>query len=141
MAEKRIVSLDSVTQSNFETWAAINADLARLKAVELEYRRVIIEHIPFTDKAEGSQTVSVDGALSLELDRPWSYTVKATEQEIGACLTALHQVNPLATVGLLRWKPEISITQYRTLTDEERIIIAPILEVKPGTPALKIVSK
>ena len=141
MPPTKVVSLDPITQNNFQVWESINADIERLKAIELQYRAAIIPHVGFSDKPEGSQTVSVDGAMKLELDRPWYYKVKATQDEISAVMTALHAHNEMATIGLLQWKPEISVSKYRDLTDEEKRIIAPILDIKPGVESLKVVSK
>jgi hypothetical protein len=139
MASKQ-VEVDPVTQNNMITWRAIAADLSRLQELELQYRNAIIPYCGFDAyKEEGSQTVSLGEGYKLELDRPIYYSVKGEQDVIMALINLVHENDPMAAIGLLRWKPEISVTQYRKLTDEQKRIIAPILDIKPGQASLKVV--
>jgi hypothetical protein len=40
---------------------------------------------------------------------------------------------------LVKWKPEVAITEYRKLTEEERNRFDQCLVIKPGSPSLEIV--
>jgi hypothetical protein len=40
---------------------------------------------------------------------------------------------------LVKWKPEVSIKEYRLLTDEQRLLFDQVLVIKPGMPGLDIV--
>jgi hypothetical protein len=129
------VTIDAVTQNNMVTWRLIEADLAKLKELELQYRNAIIPAIPF----DHAKTVAIDDGFKLELDCPMYYSIKASQDVLMATMNALYEHNPVATVDLLRWKPEISVSKYRTLTEDEKKIIAPILNIKPGQATLTVI--
>lgn len=40
--------------------------------------------------------------------------------------------------GLVKWKPELSLTAYQALTDEQQKVANEMLTITPGVPELKI---
>jgi hypothetical protein len=59
-------------------------------------------------------------------------------------MVADEQLNPdnkmptLKLDQLVKWKPEVAISEYRKLTEEERLRFDQCLVIKPGAPSLEI---
>jgi hypothetical protein len=139
MAKSPTVVLDPTQDQALVTWQQINNDLAAMKAIELQYRQYLAASIPFDpSKSEGSQTVELPDGRKLSLDRPMNYTLAKDNATVSAALYALYAINPGAAVDIVKWVPELSITAYKKLTDDERRIIAPIVIAKPGLLALEL---
>lgn len=136
-----VVALDPIAQSNYETWQAAAADLARLKVVELQYRLAVIQQAPFDhEKKEGSQSIKLPDGSRLAVTMPINYSVAKDKQVVQAAIAQLYELNPAACVDLIDWEPKLSVAAYKALSEQERAIIAAIVIAKPGTPQLEVVA-
>jgi hypothetical protein len=133
------VELNKEQVEAIQTWNQAKQQLDAAKADELTKRNAAIQCVPFSaEKDEGAQTVKLGGGWSLKLDRPMNYSITRNNEQVTAALVALAEVNPSAARELIRWQAEISTKVYRDLSDAEKLIVAPILTIKPGTPALEL---
>jgi hypothetical protein len=133
------VELNQQQVDMIQTWEATKKRLDTEKALELTQRLDVIKVIPFTDKEEGGQSVKLGGGWRLALDKPQDHRMEP--KNIPAVMTAmdaLHAVNPLAAASLIRWEPVMSVTEYKKLSDAEKLILAPVVTIKPGTPTLEL---
>jgi hypothetical protein len=134
------VELNQPQIDMIQTWEATKKRLDAEKALELTQRLDVIKVIPFNaDKEEGGQSVKLGGGWRLALDKPQDY--KMEPKNIPAVMTAmdaLHHVNALAAASLIRWEPVMSVSEYKKLSDAEKLILAPVVTIKPGTPTLEL---
>jgi hypothetical protein len=142
MAPKRVVEVSPIVAQGIDTWKQVRDQLSAIQRYELEYRNWLIGSVPFDpEKSEGSQTVTLPTGEKLELDRPMNYSVCKDIPTVQAAVYALWERNPAASSDIIRWVPELSVSAYKALTEDERKLIAPIVISKPGQPALKAVEK
>jgi hypothetical protein len=122
-----------------DAWNQAAQQLAAAKSDELVKRMEAIKLIPFSEeKQEGSQSVKLHQGWTLKLDRPMNYTMDKDNGLVTAALSKLAEVNPGAAQELMRWEAVCSTGAYKKLTDEERLIVAPVITIKPGTPSLTL---
>jgi hypothetical protein len=134
-----VVELTQDQVTTIQIWNEANETLTTAKANELSNRLLVIKTLPFdTDKEEGGQSLKLNAGWKLVCDKPMNYTVDKDVQKIMACMNELAAVNPGAAAELIRWEAVISTGAYKKLTENERLIIAPIVTMKPGTPSLKL---
>ena len=122
-----------------QKWEAAKAQLETIKALELEHRLNIIATMPFNaDKEEGDQTLKLGAGWKLAINKTINYTVDKDTQKVVEIIGKLNAVNPGAAAELIRWEAVLSTGAYKKLTDEEKLIVAAIVTMKPGTPTLSL---
>lgn len=133
-----------LTQEQIETLQAWNAEKNALdlhKDAEIAKRLEVAKTLPFkADKEEGSQTISLNAGWKLTLTRTMSYSMETKNNEaVLAALGKLHATSPEKAAHLVtRWEPVMSVEVYKSLTDEEKKIVADVVTIKPGTPQLAL---
>jgi len=134
------VELSQQQVDAIQAWQNTKAQLDALKASELSQRLDLVATLPFnSEKEEGGQTVKLGGGWRFALDKPVEHKMETKNNDaVVAALTTLHAHNPLAMIDLMRWEPVMSQGAYKKLTDAEKLILAPVVTSKPGTPALEL---
>jgi hypothetical protein len=129
-----------VTLEHLKEWYALKQQLDELKNKEVVIRQFIVAGL-FPDPKEGTNTHPLNdgtGAVAKAthvLNR--AVQVEPLE-ELRKSLETDNNLPKLDLDKLVRWKPEVSIKEYRTLTDEERHLFDQVLVIKPGMPGLEI---
>lgn len=132
-----------VTMADLQQWYKLREELARVKAAEALLRGKIFKHF-FPNPVEGTN--------KFELGDGTGAVLKATHvinrQVDPGALDAMRKTQQEAVEGsntpklnldvLVKWKPEVAITEYRKLTDEERHFFDQCLIIKPGSPQVEI---
>lgn len=126
---------NEVTPSDMSEWWTLVKELARIKAQEMLLRRKIFRHF-FPVPTEGTNSAALsDGfvlkgkyVINRKVDEGAFTSIKDKLREQG--------INPDA---LVRWKPELEIKAYRSLTAEQQKLVDQFLTVEPGSPALEVV--
>ena len=120
-------------------WERAKATLEAAKRLEMELREEIVaEHFKSNDVGtfhfdapDGRDLVCVK-KLSYKLDRDGAWTAQdQLRPMLGAEIAA----------RLIKWSPELSLTEYKLLPDEARSILEPALTIKPATPTLELKAK
>lgn len=114
-------------------WKQISDQVSELKAEETRLRMEIFGAM-FQEPAEGTNTV----------DLPKGWKLKATHKinrniDEAALPSILEELGEGMGDRLVRYKPELNVSEYRKLTDEQRHTLDQALVVKPGTPTLELV--
>lgn len=134
-----VVELTKQHVTSIQLWSEAKSVLDANKANELANRLTVINDLPFDDdKDEGSQTLKLYAGWKLLLKRTFNYSVDKDTQKVMACLNELGAINPGAASELIRWEPVLSEGAYKKLTENEKLIVAPIITMKPGTPSLEL---
>ena len=125
---------NEVTQADLFTWYAMQAELSKLRASEMLLRKKIFGAY-FPEPKEGTNTYILPDGFALK-----GTHVISREVDIGALEGAKPEFVKanLKVDTLVQYKPSVVISEYRTLTEEERNLFDMCLVIKPGAPGLKI---
>jgi len=145
-----------VTAADLSEWFHLHAELGRIKSAEALLRSKIFKHY-FKDPKEGTNNHplndgtgavlkgqyvinrSVDigqlDALKTAQSTAWSEEAIAARK---AGQGAMPNIPLLKFDELVRWKPEVAVSEYRKLTKEEQHYFEQCLVIKPGSPQLEI---
>ncbi len=131
-----------VTLEHLKEWYALKQQLDEIKNKEVVLRQFIFAGM-FPNPTEGTNTVPLNdgtGAVA-KGTHTINRTVKEDELEELKKSIAVPDNNlpKLDLDKLVRWKPEVAIKEYRTLTEEEMKLFDQVLVIKPGMPGLDIV--
>lgn len=133
----------AVTAEDLATWFKLKQQLAEVKGAEAMLRSRIFHHF-FPTPTEGSKdnkcplndgtgaVLQADYVINRSVDQAQLEGLREAMFAEGSNLPQLHLDQ------LIKWKPEVSITEYRKLTDEERNVFDRALIIKPGSPQLEI---
>lgn len=133
-----------VTLEHLKEWYQLKVQLDDLKSKEVIIRQFIVAGL-FPSPDEGTNTYDLKqmndttGAVA-----KCTHTINRAVQteKLEELKTALavpeNNLPKLDLDKLVKWKPEVSIKEYRTLTDEERHLFDQILVIKPGMPGFEI---
>jgi len=129
-----------VTVEHLKEWYAVKEELDKLKNKEIVLRQFIVAGL-FPDPQEGVNTYPINdgtGAVA-KATHVLNRTVQLEPlEELGKALETDNNLPKLDLNKLIKWKPEVALKEYRTLTDEERNLFDQILVIKPGMPGLEI---
>jgi len=117
-----------------EDWYRISQELKTLKQIELDMRRELFMEY-FADPVEGTNVVDIDGGWQLVGGYPFTRTIDP------AALDAVIEQLGNTLDNVVVFKPSLSVTGYRKLDDDARLILDQALVIKPGTPTLTIRKK
>lgn len=135
-------TLEPVKPEDLVTWFKMQDELARLKANEALLRSRIFRHY-FTDPKEGVNNVELNDGTGAVIKGEYKINRSIDVGQMEA-LKAAQQAEsyngPKVNFDvLIKLKPELSITEYKKLTAEERLFVDQALIIKPGAPGLEIV--
>lgn len=126
---------NAVTQADLAAWYEMSKQIQELKGKEMLLRQKIFKGL-FKDPKEGTNS----------LDLPDGYVLKGkrtVNREVDpGSLQAMREEFAKAgivTDAVVQYKPSLKISEYRTLTEEQRKLFDQALIVKDGAPALEIV--
>lgn len=125
-------------------WNKVQSQLAALKAKEAELRvKVVATMYPSADLGtkEGTERLELGNGYQLKSVFKLNYNMgKAEEVE-----TALDKLENIDAEGkfiaerIVKWKPELVVTEYRKLKPKYKKIVDSVLTIKPGATSLEIV--
>jgi hypothetical protein len=123
--------------SDISEWFELQRQLAALKSRESLARANVFKHC----FPEGSY--KPEGTNNFELPDHWLLKAVTSLNRTLSIETLRALSEELFKMGvvvddLVRWKPELDLPAYRALNDEQRKVFDQALEIKPGTPQMKI---
>lgn len=122
-------------QDDLKTWYNLQVQLADLKHKEMNLRLKLFGTF-FKEPHEGTNNVPLDKGWVLQATYPISRSVDVASL---ATLQPVFRDAKLPVKDLIRYKPELSVGEYRKLSDEQRKLFDQVLIIKPGTPQLELV--
>lgn len=129
-------NIDNVMQA----WKDASETLDKAKQVEMDLRRAVFE-VKFPGHGEGTTRVPLANGYHLKAVGKMNYNLANKEGETEGALTKLAAAGPEGAFiadRLVKWTPELSITEYRKLAPHYKTIIDTVLTIKPGAPTLEI---
>lgn len=132
---------DVVTAADLAEWFKVKAQLGKLKSAEALMRTRIFKFF-FKAPKEGTNKVDLNDGTGAQLKADHtinrSVDIGSLDALKAAQLVEGYNGPKLNFDNLIKWKPEVSITEYRKLTEEERHLFDQCLIIKPGSPQLEI---
>lgn len=125
----------TVTMDDIVKWDNIKKEMARLKNEEAILRSRIFGHY-FPDPTEGTNTADLNGGWVIKGKHVINRSV-----DVAALtnLTPLLREKGYNVDKLIRYKPELSLTEYKKLSPEQQCVFDQVLTIKEGSCGLEIV--
>jgi len=130
-----------VTVEHLKEWFTLKQQLDDLKGKEVVLRQFIFNGL-FTNPDEGINKHDVNDGTGAVVKGTHVINRSVQIEELEKLEESLKNNSNLPKLDLeklVKWKPEISIKEYRTLTNEQRHLFDQALVIKPGMPGLEIV--
>lgn len=129
-----------VTQEILREWYVLKEQLDQIKAREMQLRLAIYRHY-FQNPVEGTNTLPLEDGTGAVIKGVHKIDRKVDEASLAALRQQINEDPATPRVSLdklVRWKPELSVSEYRKLTAEEQQFFDQCLIVKEGAPGLEI---
>lgn len=121
--------------AKLEEWFLLKNQLKEIQEKENALRKEIFNSA-FPSAVEGTNKLELANGYILKAVYP--YTRKVDESVLDNMHDQLKELN-ISEDKLIKWKPELAVTFYKTLTDEEQHLVDQFLIIKEGSPQLEIV--
>ena len=129
------VPAPTVTQDDLSNWYKLVEQLAAVKDAEMELRKKIFAAY-FPNPIEGTNKAPLAGGWIIKVDHKINRTVDVpTLTNMAAELVAAG----IDMSSLIKYKPEVAISEYRKLGEDDRKKFDQILVIKEGSPQMEIV--
>lgn len=120
--------------------------LAAAKEAEATLRKeVLADCYGFNSEAlrEGTENIELGNGYKLKAVFKISYTLNNAEDGVDKALSKLEKAGPegaFIAERLVRWKPELSVSEYKKLDAKYKKFIDEVLVTKEATPSLELVA-
>lgn len=131
-------------------WEAAKATLEKAKADEMDWRKAVVKFAFDPNKKSGTEHIELDNGYEAKAVKKQNYgfiknleTNRTDKAKIDAALTAIELRSPAGSIiaeRLVKWTPDLSLTEYKQLPAEDKEIIDSVLIVTDGAPTLEIVA-
>ncbi len=118
-----------------ERWQETVKLLASFKEQEAEQRRMLFSGA-FPNPKEGVQRHQLPDGNCIKGE--YKITRSLELSSLPHCLHALQEAGVANVDGLVRYKPELAVSEWRCLSDESKLMFAPAVIATPGMPSLTI---
>lgn len=122
-------------------WTDASKNLEVAKAAELRLRKEILK-VYFPDGKDGTETIELDSGSKLKATFKQNFSLDKDTEKVDAILEKLEKSTKdgkFVADRLVKWKPEISVIEWRVLSSQHRKIVEPIVTIKSGQPSLELV--
>lgn len=125
-------------------WNAAVTELAAAKEKELKLRKeLLFECFNYEeDNREGTENVQLGNGYKLKAGFKLYRRLTNTNGETEAILDSIEATGPegaLLADRVVKWKPELSISEYKKLPENFRKMLDSVVTSTPGTPSLEFV--
>lgn len=120
-------------------WDNARKEIKKWQAAEREFRMAIV-NAKFPDADEGTHTVELVDGYKLKVNVRMNYNLDKDKVEVA--LDAIEKTGNEGTFiaeRLVRFKPELSLSEYRNLAPQYRNLINEALTIKRAIPDLELV--
>lgn len=127
-------------------WREAQAVLAKAKETELRLRNEILAGafgFNPTVLREGTENYPLLEGFKLKAVFKANYKLNNTDDAVDKALTKIEKAGPEGAFiagRLVKWKPELSVSEYRNLEPKYQKIIDDVLTISEGTPSLELVA-
>lgn len=120
--------------SKLDEWHTISKEMARLSDREKELRKDLASY--FRDPKEGTNTALLGFGRQLKMQH--RINRKIDEANLDAAISTGVLKSDIVN-DVIVYKPNLSVSGWKALSPENRILFGDIITEEPGTPGLEIV--
>lgn len=125
---------DLVPDDTVKAWLELKQAAKIANDAEMTARKAMVAAY-FPPKNEGSMTRKTPSGLSVSV----TFTINRTiEKGTLTALTPQFEEAEISLDALVRNKPELVVSEYRLLSDEQRMLFDQAMTIKEGTPQVEI---
>lgn len=114
--------------------------LAAAKADEVTRRNAIVA-MCFPNPTEGTNNLVLGNGYTLKCVVKYNYTMDKDNAKVEAALEAIERLGDegkFLSDRIVRWTPELSVTEYRELGPKYKAEIDKVVTIKPGQSSLEL---
>lgn len=128
--------LTSEQNAKLADWYSTKQQLDAIKEAESILRKAVVEMFSKTSVDEsGTETIEVQNGWKLKITKSLDYKLDNKDGKLDKALEAY--TDGVAAL-LVSWEPKLSVKAFKSLPEDERVKIYDCLEVKPGSPQVKM---
>jgi len=131
-----VLTEEQQAQKDLNDWYELSAQLEKIKAAEMVARMTVFNRC-FPHAVEGTNKLSLGNGW--ELNATYPITRKVDVAMLTAQANHLREDLKIPLDDVIVQKPELSVSAYRKLTEDQRREFDLVLTVKPGSPQMKLV--
>ncbi len=133
-------SSESNKDSLLQEWQSVSGQLAALKEREATLRAACVKAF-FGQLPEGTNTHELGRGYTLKAVGKINYNLGGSTEVVSALekIAGVNEEGKFVAERLVKWKPELSISEYRKLPEIFKRILDTVLTTKPGAPQLEII--
>jgi hypothetical protein len=135
--EERMPITDEQTALILE-WTAANRQLQFFKAEEMRLRLLVVSALANPANVKGTENINLGNEWRLKVVKKEYYNLKNPSNN-GLVNTLQGCFSEEIRNTLVRWLPELSVSVYNTLPDEQKALLTPFLTIKPGAPEVELI--
>lgn len=134
-AENPVVEIpDNYVEGDLEKWYKAAEELSVMKNIEMILRKRVYRHF-FKNPKEGTNSHPLKDNYVLKGKRTIDRSVDEAAYKVMKDKFAELKI----AEDIIRYKPELAVKEYRSLTEEQRKVFDNCLIIKDGAPALEVV--
>lgn len=103
---------------------------------ESKLRDQIVKEVFNPDRDEGTESIEIQNGWILKSSKSLNYSLNNKDGEVSAICASLPDT---LSKQLVRWKPELSLSNYRKLDFHTQQMFQPVLTIKPAKPVLELI--
>lgn len=118
------------------SWAEAKKTLDAAKAVEMEMRKAIVA-ANFDAESVGTQNAELGNGWKLKAVVKLNYNVSSDVEAVERVLDTLEDWQ---ADRLMSWKPTLSVSEYKKLSDADRLAVDKVITTSFASPTLELVA-
>lgn len=148
MTEYTDADFEKVRDHLLVSWQEAKEALEKAKEAEMFLRKKVVDFAFDPNKQSGTENVDLGNGYKLKAVKKLNYGfIKNAENKLdkAAIDKALAKIEKDGAVGeliaerLVKWTPDLSLSEYKLLSDKHKAIIDSVIVTSEGSPTLEIV--
>lgn len=123
-----------------QQWEQSKSDLEVAKLAEMDQRKLVVAFAFDPNKEKGTERIPLENGYELKAVKKINYNVN--QETVNAVLDELEAQGDEAKFiaeRVIKWKAELSVSEYNDLSDKYKAIIDKCVTTSDGAPTLEIV--
>src|SRR5512136_236158 len=120
-----------------QEWYELKLKLNQLKDEESVLRQQIVKEIFNSTNEAGTYKIDLEEGYQLKLKNSYSY--KVDSEKVVECLEKIAQEDSIVANAVIKWKPELSLREYKMLNNEFKTILDSAITMKLDSPKVELV--
>lgn len=120
-------------------WQESQKALAKAKEIEAEARQQVIALFNAAPDASGVQNIDLGSGYKLKATFKLNHKIKGDVEKMLSKLENIGEEGKFIAERLVKFKPELSLTEYKNLSDKMRKITDEFIVTTPALPSVELV--